>query len=502
VRKRLVRPHEPGRTFRFDHILIRDVAYGGQLKRTRAVLHERFVEWADRVNRGRDREVEFEEILAYHLEQAHRYLGELGPLDEHGLELGGRAAERLVAAGTRAFARGDMAATVNLLGRANALLVPADPRRFALLPDLGEALADTGRFAEAHALLDDGVGEAASAGDGVAETRIRLARLLVLFYGRDGASWARQVERETARALPLLEEVDDDRALACAWRLLASVHGRACRFDQESVAGRKAMIHARAAGDRRQELRSAAALAMSRAYGPERVEIAIPECERILEDARGDRRTEGLTFSALARLYALAGDFDRARSLCGQARRTLEDFGPGVLASSLSLDSHAVELLAGDPAAAERELRSDFEALERMGETYLRSTVAGLLAQVLYEQGRFEEADAMCSVTAADAAEDDPQSQALWRAVRGKLLARRGEGAEAVELAEGAVSQLRETDAIVWQADAMLDLATTRLLLGDTEGARAAASEAGALYLRKGSEVAARRAGALVGSLA
>jgi len=56
-------------------------------------LHERFVQWADRVNG--DREIEFEEILGYHLEQAHRYLSELAPADGHTRELGGNAARRL-----------------------------------------------------------------------------------------------------------------------------------------------------------------------------------------------------------------------------------------------------------------------------------------------------------------------------------------------------------------------------------------------------------------------
>jgi hypothetical protein len=46
-----------------------------------------------------DRAAEFAEITAYHLEQAHRYLAELGPLDDHGRTLGLRAAERLAGAG-------------------------------------------------------------------------------------------------------------------------------------------------------------------------------------------------------------------------------------------------------------------------------------------------------------------------------------------------------------------------------------------------------------------
>ncbi len=64
--------------FRFQHILIRDAVYHALLKRNRASLHERFVDWGERVNRSRDR-TEYEEILGYHLEQAYSFLSELGP---------------------------------------------------------------------------------------------------------------------------------------------------------------------------------------------------------------------------------------------------------------------------------------------------------------------------------------------------------------------------------------------------------------------------------------
>src|ERR671931_56703 len=490
TRKQLVRPHADAPvSYRFNHILIRDAAYQGLLKRTRATLHERFVEWADRVNRDRDRAAEFEEILGYHLEQAYRYLSELGPLDDHGREVGRRAAKRLASAGRRAFGRGDMTAAANLLERAAALLEPGDPQRLALLPDLGEALVDTGDFTRAEEVLRD----AEASGDERLAAGARLSRLLVRFFGADPERWAEEVERETARAIPIFEAAGDDRALAKAWRVLASVHGRACRFEEEAKAGRQAMEHARRAGDRRQELRSAAAYAMSTVYGRTPLKEARAECERILEEARGDRRAEGLVLASLARLYALSGDFERARDAYRRARAVLEDLGSNVLAASLSLDSYAVELLAGDPAAAERELRRDYDALDRMGEKYLLSTIAGLLAQVLCAQGRYDEASQMCMITASVAAEDDAQSQALWRSVRAKVLARRNDSAaQAVQLAREAVEILRSTDAIVWQADALVDLAETLAATGDEAGTARVLDEAAALYELKGSSVVPR----------
>ena len=136
--------------YRFHHHLVRDTVYGGLLKRARATLHVDFVRWADQVNAERGRGLEFEEILGYHLEQAHKYLAELGPLDEKGRQIGADAARRLASAGRRAFARGDAKAAGNLFRRAVALLPHEDPRRLPLLPELGEVLLELGQFAEAR----------------------------------------------------------------------------------------------------------------------------------------------------------------------------------------------------------------------------------------------------------------------------------------------------------------------------------------------------------------
>ena len=153
TRKQLVRSLEEGAdedaTYRFHHMLIRDAAYQGLLKRSRALLHERFVAWADVVNAERGRATEFEEILGYHLEQAYRYRTELGPLDDHGVELGVRAADRLGAAGARALARGDMPAASSLLGRAAGVLAREHPLRPWLLIRTAESKLELGEFGTA-----------------------------------------------------------------------------------------------------------------------------------------------------------------------------------------------------------------------------------------------------------------------------------------------------------------------------------------------------------------
>ena len=105
VRKELVRPDKAQLTgedaYRFRHLLIRDAAYEALPKATRAELHELFADWL--AEHGLEL-VELDEILGYHLEQAHRYRTELG--EENG-GLGVRAAERLTSAGRRSLMMGD-----------------------------------------------------------------------------------------------------------------------------------------------------------------------------------------------------------------------------------------------------------------------------------------------------------------------------------------------------------------------------------------------------------
>ena len=61
-------PGEDG--FRFAHLLIRDAAYRSIPKGLRAELHERFADWL--LGKMGERELELEEIVGYHLEQAYR----------------------------------------------------------------------------------------------------------------------------------------------------------------------------------------------------------------------------------------------------------------------------------------------------------------------------------------------------------------------------------------------------------------------------------------------
>ena len=480
--------------YRFDHILIRDAAYGRLLKRERAEFHERFADWGERTNREREREGEFEEIIGYHLEQAATYLAELGPLDARGQRIAEGGAIRLAAAGRRALGRGDMPAAANLLRRAVQLLPRSDATRLDLLPELGEALLEIGEFAAAEVFLDEAIECAAANEDARLHARASLMRLLLRAHSSPPEHWSGQLERDAQEIMDVLEEAKDNANLAAAATLVALAHGAAGRYGESADLSARAIEYATLAGDERQRSKAACHYAQVATYGPTPVAEALDRCEELLAQTKGDRRTEGIVSGLLGRLHAMQGNFDHARMLYARGHAVLQDMGRSVVAASTSMDSGSVEMLAGDPSAAERELRRDYAELEQMGEKVLLSTIAGELARAVYAQGGYDEAHRLSVRAQRLAADEDVLSQALWRMVRAKVLAQRGTIAEAKRFALKAVELLQPTGDLVSQAEALMDLAEVLEQAGEVEDAQRALADACVLFDRKGAIVSRDRA--------
>jgi class 3 adenylate cyclase/tetratricopeptide (TPR) repeat protein len=494
--KQLVQPNpeadavEAG--YRFRHLLVRDAAYGGLLKRERAELHERFVTWAESFNaaHGVDNR-EFEEIHGYHLEQAYHYLSELGTLDERALTIGVRASEKLASAGRRAMARGDMPAAASLLRRAAATRLEHDAERVRLLPDLGEALEELGRFEEAQRVLEEAIRIGAERGDAALAAEATMVLLSVKLYLGEEEGWADAVQREVAMAIPVFREAGDHIGLARANRLLFAMHASATRLGLATVAAEEVVDHARRAGDARLERRGSLAYAQAALYGPTPVREAITETERLVAAAGDDRQTQALLRSWLAQLYAMNGELERAREAYGTASAVLRDLGGGLASSSTSIELAQIELLGGDLAAAEQALRRDHEALVAIGERYILSGVVGLLAKVLVAQGRLEDVEPLARTLEELAAEEDTAAQIDWRVLCAVAIAREGRLDEAERLAREAVALARDTEVPTQRAETHLRLADVLALAGRTAEAASEAEVARRLYAAKGDVVSA-----------
>jgi hypothetical protein len=190
-------------------------------------------------------------------------------------------------------------------------------------------------------------------------------------------------------------------------------------------------------------------------------------------------------------LHALRGDFDQARRLIREGNEILDDLGR--LQSAVSHHEALVEMLAGQPATAEARLRAGYAKLEEMGEGTLLATTAAMLARAIHAQGRHQEADSFCLVSERTAAVEDLFTQAMWRGVRAKILARQSRAGEANALAQEAVRLSEPTDLLTIRGDALVDLAEVLGLWGSAAEADAAAQQGLALYERKGDLVSAAK---------
>jgi len=221
---------------------------------------------------------------------------------------------------------------------------------------------------------------------------------------------------------------------------------------------------------------------------------AIATCEQVLARAQDDRKATALTELAIGHLEAMRGNFERARLLYRRSRASLEESGYLFFEALTSLDSAAIELLAGNLAAAESELRTDYRRLEEMGERNYISTTAGLLADVLYRQGRYEESAEFTAACEHLASPGDVASQFLWRCVRGKLKARQGKIGEAESLLSAAMALIETSDQLDLQGNGLLDFAEVRELARALADAAALSERAAGLFERKGNTVSALKA--------
>jgi tetratricopeptide (TPR) repeat protein len=198
----------------------------------------------------------------------------------------------------------------------------------------------------------------------------------------------------------------------------------------------------------------------------------------------------------------MLGRFDEARTVLAEARAELADRGGGIpLAMATGLTSTEVELLAGDPAAAAAFGEEGCRLFDELGERSFLSTAAGNLAQALYALDRLDEADDWAGRAAELGASDDAITQMLWRQVRAKVLARRGEHGEAERLAREAVATAEETDMLDAQGAVYADLAEVVLLAGRSKDAAEALEQAVERYERKGNVVSTERAQARLAEL-
>jgi hypothetical protein len=196
------------------------------------------------------------------------------------------------------------------------------------------------------------------------------------------------------------------------------------------------------------------------------------------------------------------GELGVARDLYRRGRSMLRELGQGIIAAANAMDVAFVELQGGDLASAEAQVRADYEFLAQKGERYFLSSLAILLARLVRDQGRDEEALVWSQKAEEATAADDLLAQALWRAGRAPILARGGQHELARQMSEQAVALLRDAETPSFRADVLIEHATVLCHANRVAEAQHHVEEALALYVDKGNIFGASRARALTKQLA
>jgi tetratricopeptide (TPR) repeat protein len=499
ARKELIRPDRAGlggRTHRFRHLLIRDAAYDSIPKETRAGTHERFARWLERA--AGPAASQYDEIVGYHLEQAYRYRAELGPIDDAARAVARAAAERLGSAGRRAFVRSDAPAGVNLVSRAVALLSPDDPLRVELVPNVRLVQGAGAEMAWADRVLTEAVEAAATSGDRRLAAHALVQRGLLRLFTVEDVTPEELIDA-AERSISVFADLADELGLGRAWRLKAQAHYLARQLERCADASERALGHARHAGDRFEEREIIQWLVIALLLGPAPAGEAEARCRRLLAETIHIPQLQAEILGALALLTAMLGRTDDAERLIARAWSIIDEVGDGIWI--VSFWSSAVFLWQGDPITAERQLRAGFGALKRIGAKSHFSSVSHALANAVYLQGHYDEAEAFTRDCEEAARSNDVHSNILWRSTRAKVLARRDDFGAAELLAREAVALAATSDFLLARADAFSDLGEVLELAGRREEAAEAHRSAIELHERKGNVLAAAQARARLDGL-
>jgi len=469
---------------RFHHVLIRDAAYRRLLKGTRAELHEQLADWIE----GQVGDAsEHDETIGRHLEEAHRLLGELGPIDQAGRRLGERAAARLAAAGRRALAADDVPLAAGLLGRALDRLNPDDPARADLALDWCEALLAAGDVNVASAAIDE-LGRLARDSDRLRAWHTCFAGHHSVLTAPEQLSATADLVAEAATSLASLGDAAGEAKGHFVHALALSRLGQvgACEASLD-----RALAAARSAGDRRQANTVLAIAPLAALWGPSPVTRASGRCldvVRVLRITEGAPAVEAVALSCQGVLEALRGRTDAAHRMLASAREMVEELGISQRMFETDVFAGFVALIEGDVSEAERNLRGAYDGLRDLGLGIDAARAAALLARAQLAQDRIAEAEELSHESEALAG-DDLKAAIAWRGARAEALARRGEHAEAIEYARAAVAIAAATDALLDHADARQALAVALRAAGRVGEAANEERRAQQLWEEKGATI-------------
>ena len=434
MRELIVREHRSTisgeRAYRFKHVLIREVAYGGLAKSDRARHHERFAAWL----RERAGE-ELLEIRAYHLDQAAQLLAELDGAPPR--ELAREAAEALHAAGKRALAREANAAGRKLLLR-SVELEPTLERRYS-------AAVAARRLADYPALaseMEEVLREAREAGDRVREGRALYALAEVALVREADVDLARELAEAALAAVP-----EDDAGRFEALMIRGRVGWWVGDLVGEQRYVEEALQLARALG--RKDLEAAAAQELAAIFVAQlEIDQAEPLVARACElaDESGSIVARAAALASRGRLASIRGELDASVDAFEQAQALYAEAGAAWALGRTLLGLAWSRWQMGEVERAERTFRDSIRTLKQVEDRATLCESQRSLAQLLVSLGRLEEAERVALEARRTVGPQDQTSRATTRMALAEVRAAQGKDEEAEALLREAIEIVSATD--------------------------------------------------------
>ena len=417
--------------FKFKHVLIREVAYGGLSKAARAGYHQRFAEWL----RKRAGE-ELLEVRAYHLDHATALLAELDGSPP--AKLATEAAAALEEAGRRALAREANATARKLLIRA-VELEPTLERRY-------EAARAAWRMADFPVLsteMNQVLDAAREAGDRGLEARALAALSEVTLLRQADVSRAEELARMALEAAP----EDDGESRIDALRMLETVAWWRGRLTESESYIEEQLEVARDLGRvdvESEALLSLAAIAVSRGEDA-RAETLIARAHALAEES-GSPTAKAHAYRQAGELDILRGRREDALVKFHRARELFEEVGAATQIAKTHLRIGRIVRKQGDVEEAERLFREAIRILKPVEDRGTLCEVQRSLAEALLEQGRLDEAETYALRAVETVGAQDVHSQSTTKKTLALIRAAQGRDEEAEALFRDAVETLERTE--------------------------------------------------------
>jgi class 3 adenylate cyclase/tetratricopeptide (TPR) repeat protein len=417
--------------FKFKHVLIREVAYAGLSKSSRAELHRGFADWLS--ERAGD---EIVEIRAFHLDQATRLLAELEGSAPP--ELAEEAAQVLEHAGRRALSREAFRSARKLLLRAVELAPTLERRYFAARA--------AWRLGDMTAVIVE-MEEVASVAAANGERRLQGRALTALAEGvlnqRADAVEARELAEQAIGVL-----ADDEPEIRFeAFRAAAGIASWLGDADAFERWAKLALEAARAAERKDQEIQITMALAENYIYHLEFSE-AEPLVARIAElaDDIGSIVGRALGWVARGTYENWRGNDAESEAAYTAARDLYREIGNTAAEAGASMMIARRAAAQGDFGRAEKLLLDVVRTLKGMNDRARLCEAQRSLADVYVKLGRLEEAERYALQARESVGPDDRVSISTTKISLGLVRAAQGRDGEAEELFCEAVGEFRRFD--------------------------------------------------------